>query len=374
MNKDAFFNRVLKYAHKTGIGFVMTQRSHHWKSFGLPDTRGFTPHLREVRLYKSQTEADSWVIHDLLHIVFYDFATLELGKEAWADHNRLREIHLASEAFAVLSLDYHILSFEEGQGLAVDCDFSRWPNLKKLNPKLPDFLSESFCQALVDLYLSDDESIFLLDPKQKIKKSQMKDVAYYKNWVGHEIRYAKKQRLYVEMWLSDLLQKPKRPVASLIEESGVAAALWEALQLLVYSSDREFNRYIQRIKSMNPGPQNYFKSYPKYKSLVGAPRGPIDFRFTDLSAVSGAKIKRQLEAATKPRPENLFLLWQILSQTPPKHLSPKELKSVSKLAQSSQTQKVDLTAWKEVREICLKSFTSQTRTLNPRLKSCFFLP
>ncbi|MGE3974582.1 MAG: hypothetical protein AB7F59_08665 [Bdellovibrionales bacterium] len=381
MTPELFYSRVLEYAEKTRIGFIDCGRHPEWKTLGLPDTRGFTPHLREVRFYSSQidlykkpTTASSkiqgdhrWVIHDLLHILFYDYAALQLGRDFSADLDRFREVHLASEAFAVLSLDYHVLSFLKGQGLAIDCDFDQWPALSKLNLRLPNFLSQEFCVALVQLYLEGESEIFLLKDGTK---SQPR--AYYENWIGHEIRYAEKQRIYVEMWLQDLLQKNSSLTTPSLHESFVAEPLWELLQILIYASKTQFKKYVDQVNDFLKKDENYFSSFKKYKKL--SKEGLIDYRFTDLRAVSLAQLIEQLEMAAAPRAENLFLFWQILSHFDLKQMSSKELKFVEILAASAQTKAVDKKAWKQVQKLCLHKIKELKFPSAPRLKSCFYLP
>lgn len=339
-------DRVLDYSKKTGIIFRDTGRTHFIKS--LPDMRGFSPHLRQVNLNKNQKK-DLWVIHDLLHIMFYDFVTFHLGEIAWKDKLRFFENHLASEAFAVLVLDYHVLSFQKRGGLAVDIKASKWKSFQKLNPELPPFLSEEFCALLLSLYLS-GEAEELLAPKNR------KD---YDIWIGHELRYSEKQRFYVHSWWRDLNLEVSPRESFVLQKSEVHYAVWELLNLLLYKSDKEWKNWTNQIVSKDL-PENLFAQLPKFKNIPSS----YDFRFTDYNAVN---ISNYLENVSMPNPSDLFLFWQIISES--KKLNP----AIKKLAKDSQGLKIDIKIWNKVRLFC-KKMHKPKKNVNSHLLGNFFLP
>jgi hypothetical protein len=188
------FDRINEYARATKIIIHKCSQHSSWQKLGLPDLRGFTPHLRTVNVNK---ETDSlWIMHDMLHIIFYDFVNLSLGDNSWLTYERFIENHLASEAFAVLLLDYHLLPKQGLESLASDFKGADWPKFQKNNPHLPDFDSSSFVKLLTELYLSNNQKPICLDnPKVMSQPS-------YKKWIGHEVRYARQptsQKLFVNL-------------------------------------------------------------------------------------------------------------------------------------------------------------------------------
>ncbi len=340
------------------------------KPLGLPDPRGFTPHLRSIMLDREsfqvfrQDRAEfsgerRWIIHDLLHILFYDFAYLELGAEAFEDADRFFEVHLASEAFAVLALDYHILSQIPDGGLAVDFNPADWPKFQKLNPGLPHFQSSSFIEALVELYLSGKNEVFRPNEKAASEKFEI--------WAGHEIRYAEKQRLYVTQWRADLENKTFENKIPAIEESYA----WEGVKQLVsliIGEKKSWDEYTLAAKSSLKGQSNYFENLPKYKKLK-----TLDFRFTDFRAVGEKDWRSALEINQPPNPSQLFLFWQLAASISP--WSEKELRVFGDLQKSANTKKINLDLWRITQEILIKNIPRiEALPPNPYLKGCFFLP
>ncbi len=349
--------KILKYARETGIRFRQTGRFDHSKPLSIPDMRGFSPHLRTVNLNLNQ-KPDLWVLHDILHIMFYDFASFHLGKNLWAEESRFYENHLASEAFAVLVLDYHYLSFKKSGGLAVDINAKKWSTYQKLNPDLPDFLSSEFCDLHMALYLSGDTE------KLEIKKG--KSVSYG-NWLGHEVRYSEKQRYYVKMWRCDLNQISKTGPSVLIQDSAVSEAVWELTNLLLYAPTKYWNDWIKRVGKLDDQ-LNYFAGFEKFKSV--SPK--LDFRFSDSQSVTKSRIQECLRIAVKPSGSNLFLLWQLISQIKLAAIPLQMRVKIRKLAVSSQTDKVDKKTWGEVKDFCLANI-QRSKGLT-RLRGNFFMP
>lgn len=355
--KEFFLKRVLDYATQTGVRFHPVPRYGGWKKWGLPDLRGFTPHLRRVNVYQDQIPNRSlrwnsshlWLIHDILHIIFYDFATHHLGQKAWADEGRFLENHLASEAFAVLILDYHVLG-GQGQGLAVEFRKGDWPVFQKINPKLPHYSSWEFCKALVDHYFTGTPEIFY-----PVKHKR------YMEWLGHEMRYSKKQRFYVQAWLDDLVGRKPRNREVILEGSAVAGPLWELLTTLTSGDER----------SWEPSrPSCLFDSYSKYKKK----RDKYDFRFTDITALKRDEIADFLEQEVEPSASGLFLLWQFLSMCEPQKVEKQTREIIHDLSRASQKNTIEKSQWKKVRKHCLETLSQKDWEPDPLAISTFFLP
>jgi hypothetical protein len=344
----------------------------HLKPLGLPDPRGFTPHLRSVmldrpffqqlRTTRATFEGEHrWIIHDLLHILFYDFAWHSLGEDAFADAIRFYEIHLASEAFAVLALDYHVLSHDPGQGLAVDFDKNQWPEFQRLSPDLPHYRTADFARVLTDLYLTGEERLFR-------SRQPSED---FEHWAGHEIRYAEKQRLYAAQWRADLDGRVFDGQIPSVENSAAFEALWELLSLLLGES-RPWESYTRSLGDRLP--KNYFEGFKKYRGFQKA-----DYRFTDFRALDPDRWKRDLEEALQPDASSLFLLWQLASSLEPGEWDEKHLRLFADLQKNansvSQGVQLDSDLWRLSHEAVLRQ-SEKISEAPPRadLRACFFLP
>jgi len=330
--------RIIEYAQKTKIEFKVTGRSSSWRALGLPDLRGFCPQLRRVNLYKDQKNLKNlknletlcrkeikkgegaqglWILHDVLHIAFYDFATLNLGLESWNEKERFLENHLASELFSVLALDYFFLIFTKTKGLAVDLDAKKWCQFQKANPFLPELGTFELCSALFELYFT-GRSPLIYD--QIISKD-------YQNWVGHEMRYAAKQRRYVLQWWDDLEENKESKKEALLVGSEVHHAVWELLSIFLEATQKDWKTYLKRV----PQNANTFSKFKKYESQ----NEDLDFRFTDIQALERSEILKNLNKAKNPSPSSLFLFWQIISTFETKRFDRRTLGSLSKLAKAS---------------------------------------
>lgn len=358
---------------------VDSGRNLHLKPLGLPDPRGFSPHLRSVMLdqktFRSfrSTKADfegerKWIIHDLLHILFYDYAFLNLGDVAFTDAHRFFEVHLASEAFAVLSLDYHVLSEMPGEGLAVEFDKSSWSKFQSLCPQLPHYLSMDFIPLITDLYLT-GHSVLNKKPEMKHNKANKNNEQTRKEfdtWVGHEIRYAEKQRLYVAQWRADLENKSFNGKIPALEDSYVSEAVGELLSLIL-GEKKIWSEYLERVSVVSEN-KNYFAKLSKYQNLKQR-----DYRFTDYRSLETSIWQKDLEKIADPNPSQLFLFWQIASSID--SWQEKHMKLFGDLHQSTNTPKPNVDLWKLTQEILITSLKRiEILPPNPTLKSCFFLP
>ncbi len=350
--------RITQYAKATGIEFSPHLPTWNYKKAGLPDLRGFTPHLRRVSVPLGKTR-DLWVMHDLLHILFYDFATHHLGAEAWNNFERFFENHLASEAFAVLVLDYHLLSFEERGGLAVEVRAGNWKKFQKLNPDLPDFLTADFCRLLIDLYLKGELENFALPRK-------VQTTAEYTEWFGHEVRYSEKQRRYVNLWWNDLNLKASTTKNQAIRNSEVHFAVWELLETLLYGTDASWKEWIQTVKTS----AGVFSTFPKY----GKKKTQPDFRFTSIQSQNRKSLLALVKKAIRPSGSSLFLFWQILALVPKTAFSPEDFDQIESLALSSQTSGKNVRAWKNVQKLCLITLSKIRFKKDVKLRGVFFLP
>jgi len=350
---------------------VDSGRHSRLKPLGLPDTRGFTPHLRSIMLDKENflrfrsEKADfsgdgKWFIHDLLHIIFYDFAYRGLGGEAFKNRERFYEVHLASEAFAVLSLDYHILSQQPGETLAVEFTKNQWVKFQKLCPDLPHYLSSHFATFLTQLYLTGETSA--LKPR--------KDDREFDIWAGHEVRYSEKQRLYVAQWRADCENRYFEGQIPLIEKSFISEAVQELLALILGPAP-QWNNYVKSSVDLS-SVHNYFENLPKYKNLKN-----IDYRFTDFRALDRKVWIEDLEQIREPRPSELFLFWQLASSID--NWDEKYLRLFRDLQTSANStpdpRSINKDNWRLTQEILIQS-VAKIENLPPKreLMSCFFLP
>jgi hypothetical protein len=386
-----FLRRALAYAHATAIRFEPTARHAGYGELGLPDLRGFTPYRRAIRRFAGDeadlsrsagstmdelTTADLWLLHDLLHVVWYDFATLAAaprggGGEAershpWSRRDFFVEHHLASEAFAVLLLDYHVLSATSHRGLAVEVSDAAWTKLRAALPGLPPLRSRELVVELVRHYLTGKSRLLAPAPTSDGAVAA---------WRDHEVRYSDKQRGYVLLWWDDLRGRTPSNRAAVVERSSVADAIWRAIELFTVASDAEFERHAQDAAAVLSGRgrtgDHLFAALPKFRGEL--PAEP-DFRFTDATALPVGAIAELVATAERPRAERLFLLWQTLALEPPDSLRPAERAAVQSLARSVQTPKVDRRAWKLVRELCERRVARADWTPDESLRGAFFLP
>jgi len=379
-----FLRRALAYARATGVRFEPTLRHAGWDQLGLPDLRGFTPHRRAVRLFAGAAAefpraadtpmddlatAELWLLHDLLHVVWYDFATLAFGRKAWSKRDFFLEQHLASEAFAVLLLDYHVLSATKHHGLAVDVSEAEWSGLREEVPALPEVRSFALGRELVELYLTGTSRLFKDDLGGK--DAPPADVATrIARWRDHEVSYSDKQRWYVFQWWDDLQATQPIDRRAVVANSLVSELLWLAVRLFTVDPEPVFEQHVARAKKQLDGGESYFAKQPKY----AAPPVEPDFRFTDVAALPIEEVVAAVRAAELPAARHLFLFWQLLTLEPPDSLKPTERATVTRLAKSAQTPKVDPRAWNDVRELCERRLTRAHWKANPGLRSAFFLP
>ena len=378
-----FLRRALAYARATAIRFEPTLRHAGYGELGLPDLRGFTPYRRAIRLFAGEqtdlsrcagstmdelTTAELWLLHDLLHVVWYDFATLAAARteDPWARRDFFVEHHLASEAFAVLLLDYHVLSATRHQGLAVEVSDGAWAKLRAALPGLPPLRSRELERELVRHYLTGKSR--LLGPAPKSEGA----VAA---WRDHEVRYSDKQRGYVLLWWDDLRGKPPSNRAAVVERSSVADPIWHAIELFTTAPEEEFARHVKESAALSSGRGraggHLFAALPKFRGEL--PAEP-DFRFTDATALPVEAIAELVATAERPCAERLFLLWQTLALEPPESLKPAERAAVASLARSVQTPRVDRRAWKLVRELCERRVARAKWRADESLRGAFFLP
>ena len=387
-----FLQRVFDYATTTGIQLKAVNRCSLWTNHGLPDMRGFTPHLRTVNIFSDKTEnhsfaalqkklfgavdmsqdifhqAEFWLIHDFLHIIFYDFVSLNLGFESWVQADRFFESHLGSEAFAVLALDYHFLSKTPVKGMAVQIDGADWRAFQRVLPDLPDLESPEFCKTLADLYLGGQGLLSQEPPDMRYRPHDLREKI--NSWLGHEVRYSEKQRHYVLAWHEDLVDKKISGRKVTLEDSAISNPIYELIRIFHYTSDKEWKIFLTDTKTRLAEFENYFGRLPKYKKK----RSSYDFRFTDLTSRPKEEILKELDVAQVPAASPLFLFWQTLSLVSPNLVDAQSRTHVQKLALTSHTLTVDCNAWSHVRSICLKIADGKDWLLEPQGVATFFLP
>jgi hypothetical protein len=357
-HKSKILKRIFQYAKVTSIPLKPNGRYSHFAM------RGFTPHLREVHLYigESINKNKLWLAHDLLHIMFYDFASYCLGQKKWNEESRFYEIHLASEAFAVQSLDYHLLGPISEDSLTVTLNPKSYKKLVGENKKLPALLSEDFSFQHTEGYLTGN---FL---NWNIKKPS----TFYLNWWQHEKSYSEKQRQYVQWWYQDLIQKQNSSGPIVVNGSAIHSLVWELLQILIYSDEKTWKAFlVQQKKSSRK--INYFSEFKKYKSKVKL----LDFRFQDMRATSREDVIKFLKKQNSPSPQGLFLFWQIFSSFKETSFSQKEKALIEDLYFYSQSQKNQSVKelWGRVKDLAVKKSEKLKKwKLQAPLCSTFFLP
>lgn len=378
LQTEIFYDRVRSYANATAIAVKDTGCHKNWGQLGLPDMRGFTPHLRTIRLNKSDdwiefvkgkrpSERQLWLIHDFLHILFYDYATLNLGRELWQDPVRFLECHLASEAFAVLALDYHV----SPGSVASSYNLKDWKGFQKEHGNLPSPDSWEMCQSLTQYYLGTPNMI--IDPSLMERKAHTSIQKKFQIWLGHELRYAAKQLFYTSAWRHDLAQKGGAVQAESVESSVVAGPLWELLSLATRKTEGAlWKQFTKDVAGFIKKQENFFASQSKFTKKLSC----IDFRFTGVKALSWEQVMKAVGAAHNPEPSALFLFWQILTLHNPSDFSKDDRSKIKELASSAaQSSKATPTApWKHAQHLCLELLADLKWTPNSLEKAVFFLP
>lgn len=399
-----FLRRALAYARATGVSFEPTLRHAGYGELGLPDLRGFTPYRRAIRRFAGEEAAfprpadtpldeldaaELWLLHDLLHVVWYDFATLaalaadrdedappraeEAAHRSWARRDFFVEHHLASEAFAVILLDYHALSATRHRGLAVEVSDEAWAKLRAALPELPELRSRELAGELLRHYLSGRSRLFKTASRSNGRggSADREATAAIAAWRDHEVRYADKQRGYVLLWWDDLRRAKPSNRAAVVERSSLADPLWRAVELFTVASEADFAVHLERAAAALRGRNHLFAELPKFDGEL--PDEP-DFRLTDATALPVDTILELVRTAERPCAERLFLLWQTLALEPPESMKPVERAAVESLALSVQTPKVDRRAWKLVRELCERRVARARWNPDATLRGAFFLP
>ncbi|MCC6278341.1 MAG: hypothetical protein IT289_10555 [Oligoflexia bacterium] len=376
-NMERLRRRILQYARLTKVNIRKTAQCSKIKKLGVPDLRGFTPHLRTIGIHISNSkntwsviDSDPWAWHDILHIAFYDYASFHLGLLSWTKKERFLESHLASELFAVLTLDYHGLVHERRGGLAVDLNSKEWSLLQKAIPSLPDLRSYDFFRHLFQCYLSGNDNLLSLSTFEQAIKSKKSVGDILARWVGHEIRYAQKQRDYTALWYQDLFNIKKGGMTVQIENSSVGFAVWDLMNLFCYASDSEWNLHLKSMAKFTKKIKNHFGLLRKYQ------RSPqqLDFRFTPVEAIHGMQLIETLKKQGTQNPSGTFLFWQILSRMDFAKFSPQDKKAIKDFSEQANAGVPKQNIWKQVQEICLKRFETRSSKPNSQGIATFFLP
>jgi len=380
MDVSSFLQRVWNYAEQTNIEFIQSGSHRGFSDYGLPDTRGFTPHLRQVRLYQEDTlenlnlkggqpsQVKLWLTHDLLHILFYDFIFFNVGESAFSHYESFLEFHLASEAFAVWALDYQVLAKNSHEGLAIQLDQKQWREFQKSNPKLPSFGSQALGKDITQLYLTGHTQYLQLG---------MTTHPAYEEWVGHELRYSEKQRLYAQMWWDDLQLEQLSYRLPEITKSYIDEAVMELTELLLFPS----TQWESYLKSLNfHGANNFFQEAPKYQK-----KGSFtDYRFTPLQALSFDQFKISYKEALeikRPSASDLFFFYQLITKLPVSDYSDVDLNLLQNITQAANRDPtLPPSLWESFVAIVRKKETSYFKKIDlnqfqqKNLASVFFLP
>ena len=276
------------------------------------------------------------------------------------------EGHLASEAFAVLLLDYHILPQTDLGGLAVDFESDDWDHFQNVNPKLGHYGSKDFNHQLINLYLTGDKRV--LNPKSAREDKK------YQDWFGHEERYSRKQRYYVMVWYEDLTMAKKSKSEAALEETFISEAVWDLIHMFISADEKTWRNFLEEMASGKSKKENLFQSFKKYKNSESKKTMAFDFRFTDFSALPKRDLMKSLKEGEKPSSSQLFLFWQILSTYPPTLFKKKDLGAIRNLALSSQTLKPDQESWINTQKIVEKLVKGMSWKRDSENLATFFLP
>ncbi len=243
--------------------------------------------------------------------------------------------------------------------MTIDLKSKDWTAFQKTNPRLPAIRTREFTELLIQHYLMGDYS--------SLKTT--KPGPEYSEWLGHEIRYARKQRVYVNMWYHDLAGRPFDNKAAQVHESFVAEPFWELATILLGQSERAWNDYVSFAAQNIGGQKNCFESFDKYQK----PRESYDFRFTDYQAVDPGLVLETLETAQKPSASALFLAWQILSSNE-KPQSPVTKKLIARAAREADLAAVSDEAWPELIGLATETFERLDDRPDPSKLAAFMLP
>lgn len=395
MSQRATLQRLLHYAEATGVGFEIVPRRRGWGALGLPDLRGFAPQRRVVRRFAGEAAEfpqragvaagrvgfdelaldEAWLLHDLAHVIWYDIATLTFGAARWREEEFFVEQHLVSEAFAVLLLDYHVLSKSAHRGLAVDVDAVAWDSARRRVKALPVLDSYPMVEALVGHYLGAEVPLF-----RAPLATGGSDAALLARWRDHEVSYADKQRWYVYLWWDDLNLRPHVERSAVVVDSTIAELVWLTLRSFTSEPESVFAAQVESAARRLRGGSDLFAELPKCRTLLQKKpatlpsAAPPDFRFTDAAAFEPARLRAWLDAADEPSAELLFLLWQLIGTISPDSLSEADRRVVATLAASVQTATPDRAAWTVVRELCRRVVASSDGVARPEWRAAFFLP
>lgn len=392
---DESLRRLRRYAAATGVRFERVPRHAGWSALGLPDLRGFAPQRRVVRRCADEpaafprregvaagrvglaalTTAELWLLHDLAHVVWYDVASVTFGAARWREEPFFLEQHLVSEAFAVLLLDYHLLSRTPHRGLAVELDAAAWERLRARVVALPALDSLAMAQALVDHYLGQPVALFRAPLRQPPLRARGADATRLARWRDHEVSYADKQRWYVRRWWDDLCAR--RPVDQrvVVDDPTIAELVWLTARRFTADPEPAFAAWLGSVATPLRRARDLFGALPK---AAAAPSSAMpDFRFTDAAAYGRRALERFLEGAVEPSAPALFLFWQLLGEVAPVRLAAADRRTVARLAASVQTATPDRAAWERVRRLCrriVEGAARRRRRARPGWRAAFFLP
>jgi hypothetical protein len=400
VSPDESLRRLLRYATATAVRFEGVPRHAGWDGYGLPDLRGFAPQRRVVRRFHGEpaefprkeaiaagragfadlTPGELWLLHDLAHVAWYDVATLTFGAARWLDEPFFLEQHLASEAFAVLLLDYQLLSRTPHRGLAVELDAADWGRLRRRVAALPELRSLAMAQALVGHYFGQSVPLFRAPLRGAPLRARGDDVARLSRWREHEVSYADKQRWYVRRWWDDLAGR--RPVDErvVVDDPTLAELVWLTARRFTADPEPAFAAWLASVGPRLRGVRDVFRGLPKMQGAqrVAVARAAMpDFRFTDVAAFGERALARWVDAAVEPSAAALFLFWQLLGRVAPSRLAATDRRAVARLAASTQTTAPDRAAWARVREICRTIVGGAARRRSrarPAWQAAFFLP
>lgn len=395
---DESLRRLLRYAEATGVRFEVVPRHAGWSALGLPDLRGFAPQRRVVRRFAGQpaefprragvaagrvkldalATPELWLLHDLVHVVWYDVAAATFGAERWREEPFFLEHHLASEALAVLLLDYQLLARTRHRGLAVEFDARVWDAMRRRLPALPALASLAMARALADHYLGQPVALFRSPLQRPPLRARGPDRARLARWRDHEVSYADKQRWYVRRWWDDLAGRPARDQRVVVDDPVLAELLWLTARRFTADPEPAFAAWLASVARAVRGARDRFRDLPKMRAVPANARGAMpDFRFTDAAAYGARALTRFVEAAVEPSAPALFLFWQLLGEEAPSRLVPADRRAVARLAASVQTPAPDRAAWTRVRELCRRivaAMPRRRRRARPGWRAAFFLP
>ena len=182
--------------------------------------------------------------------------------------NSVREAYEA-EGYRVIgtALDFRIPGPHASSVLVVWLKSAQCSSPQKWVPDHPRDVATHFMSGVTDPHLTGNSSHF----------EARRPSPEFKTWIGHEIRYVDKQRLYVAQWRADLDNSEFDGKIPSVENSFVSEAVRDLLSL-VLGAKSAWEEYVDGIKTSVASDTNYCENLKKHKTLKKTDYRVPDFR------------------------------------------------------------------------------------------------